>query len=424
MGLTIIQKILKAHTDDKTLRDFVHAKVDFCFGNDITAPLAVKAFNNAGFDKVAYPDRIGFICDHFLPARDKTAANNVKLLRDFSQKYKIKHFYDINNCGIEHVFNIEAGLVQPGKLVIGADSHTCTYGGIGSASFGVGSTDLAVAMHTGKCWFKVPQTIKFVYKGKMPKWLSGKDLMLATIGKIGVDGALYQAMEFSGPVIRKLSMDDRLAMTNMAIEAGGKAGVIEPDELTYKYLKVVQGSKFKFNKSMEKLYSDKDASYSEIIEIDVTGMSLQVACPHLPSNVKPVESLKKIKIRQSVIGSCTNGRITDLRVAAKILKNRKVKKGVRTIIFPGSYAIYRQAEKEGLLKIFAESGCIVSSPTCGPCLGGHSGILDKGESAIATTNRNFIGRMGSPESFVYLSSPAVAAASALTGNITHPEELK
>ena len=410
MGLTLVEKILLRASSSKKLGDFVQARVDFCFGNDITAPLAVKEFDRARLDSVFSPTKIGFVCDHFVPARDLKAANNVKLLREFAKRFKIRHFYDIDTCGIEHVFLIEEGLVYPGALVIGADSHTCTFGGIGAASFGVGSTDLAAAIKSGKCWFKVPQTIKFIYSGKLPKWVSGKDLMLATIGKIGVDGALYKVMEFTGPVINKLDIESRLSMTNMAIEAGAKTGVIEPDTATFNYLRQIQGKKFKFKPSMRKLKSDKNAKYADTIEIDVTKMQPQVACPHLPSNVKPVGKLDKIKVDQVVIGSCTNGRISDLRVAAKILKKRKIKSGLRVLVIPASHTIYAQAEKEGLIKTFIEAGCIVSSPTCGPCLGGHCGILDSGEVAIATTNRNFIGRMGDPKSFVYLSNPAVAAA--------------
>lgn len=423
MGLTLVEKILLKASGQKELRDFVYARVNFCFGNDITAPLAVKEFVKAGFDSVFDNKKIGFVCDHFLPARDLKAANNAKVLKEFSQKYGIKNFFDINECGVEHVFLIEQGLVQPGYLVVGADSHTCTLGGIGSASFGVGSTDLAAAMKEGRCWFKVPETIKFLYKGKLNKWIGGKDLILHTIGKIGVEGANYKVMQFSGPVIDKLGLDDRLTMTNMAIEAGGKTGVIEPDESTLKYLKQVQGKNFKFKGSIKDLKSDTDAKYKEIIEMDVSKLEPQVACPHLPSNTKPVSALKKVELTQVVIGSCTNGRITDLRIAAKILKNRKVKQGLRVVVLPASPQIYKQAEEEGLIRIFMEANCIISPATCGPCLGGHMGILDKGEVALATTNRNFIGRMGSPESFVYLSSAAVAAASALKGKITHPDEV-
>ena len=419
MGLTLIEKILRKHSLSKRLEDFIYAKVDFCFGNDITAPLAVKEFRQAGFRKVFDKSKIGFICDHFTPARDLKAANNVKVLKEFAKAFKIKHFYDIDKCGVEHAFLPEAGIVKPMDLVIGADSHTCTYGAIGAASFGVGSTDLAAAIATGKCWFKVPETIKFVYKGKFPAWVGGKDLILHTIGKIGVDGALYKIMEFSGPAIKNLEMDDRFAMCNMAVEAGGKGGVIEPDEKTLDYARKVN-PKIK-NIKIER--SDADAKYSKIINIDVSRLKPQVACPHLPSNVKSVDKCKKVRIDQVVIGSCTNGRISDLEVSAKILKGKRVKKGLRAIVIPATPKIYQEAEKKKYLEVFHQAGFIVSSPTCGPCLGGHTGILDKGEVALATTNRNFIGRMGHPGSFVYLSSPAVAAASSITGRITNPSEV-
>jgi 3-isopropylmalate/(R)-2-methylmalate dehydratase large subunit len=422
MGLTLVGKILLKASGKKELGGFIYAKVNFCFGNDITAPIAVKEFVKAGFKSVFDNKKIGFICDHFLPARDLKAANNVKFLKEFSRQHNIKNFFDINQCGVEHVFLIEAGLVRPGYLVVGADSHTCTLGAIGAASFGVGSTDLAAVMKEGRCWFKVPQTIKFIYKGKIGKWIGGKDLILHTIGRIGVEGANYRVMEFSGPVVKALPMEDRLTMTNMAIEAGAKTGVVEPDEITFNYLEKVSGIRYRVS-GYKDLKSDKNAKYENIVEIDVTKLEPLVACPHLPSNVKPVSALSKIALTQVVIGSCTNGRISDLRIAAEILKNKKVKKDLRVMVIPATPNIYKQTEREGLLKIFLEAGCIVSSPTCGPCLGGHTGILDKGEVALATTNRNFIGRMGHPESFVYLSGPAVAAASAIKGRIAHPREI-
>ena len=318
------------------------------------------------------------------------------------------------------------GMLGPGDLVIGADSHTCTYGALGAYASGVGSTDLARAFIDGKCWFKVPPTVKFVYTGKLKKWVGGKDLILYTIGKIGVDGALYKVMEFSGPVIKALSMDGRFSMSNMAIEAGARAGLIEPDAITMEYVKESQKAKAKskkYNSKVKSLKSDKDAVYEKIYEWDVSGLQPQVACPHLPSNVKPASELGNIKLDQVVIGSCTNGRISDLRIAAKILKGRKVKAGLRLIIFPATQKIYLEAVKEGLAEIFVRSGGVFSTPTCGPCLGGHMGILTEGETCLATTNRNFLGRMGSPKSFVYLSGPAVAAASAITGRITHPEKI-
>jgi 3-isopropylmalate/(R)-2-methylmalate dehydratase large subunit len=417
MGLTLIEKILKKKSVNKKLDDFIYAKVDFCFGNDITAPLAVKEFEKAKFNSVYNSKKIGFFCDHFVPARDLKAANNVKTLKNFAEKFKIKHFYDTNVCGIEHVFLPEQGLAKPGDLIIGADSHSCTYGALGAASFGVGSTDLAAAFKEGACWFKRPETIKLSYSGKLPDWFSGKDLILYTIGKIGVSGALYKVMEFSGPVIKALSIEDRFTICNMAIEAGAKTGIIEPDNKTVKYIKEV----IPRIKNVPLLKSDKDANYSEVIEFDISSLNPQVACPHLPSNVTDVGKLKNIKLDQVVVGSCTNGRLKDLAQAAKVLKNKTIKKGLRAIVIPGSRKVYLEAVKKGYIKIFHAAGFMVSPPTCGPCLGGHTGILDKGEVALATTNRNFIARMGDPGSLVYLSNPAVAAASSITGKITHPD---
>jgi 3-isopropylmalate/(R)-2-methylmalate dehydratase large subunit len=430
MGLTLIEKILIKHSLSKKLEDFIYAKVDFCFGNDITAPLAIKKFLEVKFENVFDNKKIGFICDHFLPARDFKSANNVKLLKEFAKKFKIKNCFDINNCGIEHVFLVEKGLIRPYQLIVGADSHTCTLGALGCAAFGVGSTDLAAVMREGKIWLRVPPTIKFIYKGKLKKWVRGKDLILYTIGKIGVDGALYKVMEFSGEVIKKLNMEDRFTMTNMAVEAGAKTAIIEPDGITWEYLIKTTDYRLStrggstFGGQTTDLKSDKDAKYEQIIEIDVSKIEPQVACPHLPANVEPVKNLRKVKLTQVFIGSCTNGRISDLRLAAKILRGRKVKEGLRVIIIPATPKIYKQAEKEGLIKIFLEAGCIICPPSCGPCLGGHSGILDKGEVALATSNRNFIGRMGHPDSFVYLSNAGVAAASAIKGRITHPQEIE
>jgi len=419
MGLTLIQKILLKHSGQKNLDDFVYAQVDFCFANDITGPLAVREFEKAGFPTVFNTQKIGFICDHFTPAKDLKAANNVVFLKAFSKKHHLKHFYDINVAGIEHAFIPEQGLIKPGYLVIGADSHTCTYGAMGLASFGVGSTDLAACFYTGKCWFRVPETILFNYNGKVPKWTSAKDLILYTIGRIGVDGASYKVMQFAGSAIRTLSMDGRFTMCNMAIEAGGKTGLIAADAITERFCKE---RRIKIAKK-DVITADADARYERVYDFDVTDIEPQVAAPHLPSNVKPVSAFKKVRVDQVVIGSCTNGRIEDLKIAAQILKKKKVKSSVRTIIFPATYDIYKEALTKGYIAALEEAGCIISSPTCGPCLGGHSGILAKGEVAIATTNRNFIGRMGHTESFVYLSSPAVAAASALTGRITHPGEV-
>lgn len=417
MSHTIAEKILLAHSGKKEIAagEFIEAKVDVALGNDITAPIAIEEFKKAGFKKVFDKNKIVLVPDHFAPAKDLKSANQCKILADFSKEQGIVNYFEVGCMGIEHALLPEKGLVLPGDLIIGADSHTCTYGALGAYSTGVGSTDLARSYVDGRIWLKVPGTIKFIFKGKLNKWVGGKDLILFTIGKIGVDGALYKVMEFSGPVIRSLIMDDRFAMSNMAIEAGARAGIIEPDATTKKYVS-------QFHKRKPVFYlSDKDAYYDKVYEWDVTGLEPQVACPHLPSNVKPVSELKKIKIDQVVIGSCTNGRISDLRVSAKILKGKKVSPGLKLIVIPATQKIYLEAVKEGLAEIFVKAGGIFSTPTCGPCLGGHMGILTEGEVCLATTNRNFIGRMGHPKSFVYLSNPAVAAASSINGYISHPE---
>ncbi|MFA5145309.1 MAG: 3-isopropylmalate dehydratase large subunit [Candidatus Omnitrophota bacterium] len=418
MPYTIAEKILLAHTDKKEIRpgQFIEVKLDLALGNDITAPIAIEEFRKSGFKKVFDKKRIVLVPDHFAPAKDQRSANQCRILADFAKEQGIKNYFEVGRMGIEHALLPEQKLVLPGDMVIGADSHTCTYGALGCYATGVGSTDLARAFIDGKCWLKVPTTVKFIYKGKLNKWVGGKDLILFTIGDIGVDGALYKVMEFSGPVIRGLCMDDRLAMSNMAIEAGGRAGIIEPDAVTLEYIRPAPRKYKIYN-------SDKDAVYEKIYEYDLSKLEPQVACPHLPSNVKPVSALKKVGIGQVVIGSCTNGRISDLRIAARILKGKKIKPGLRLIVFPATQKIYLQAVKEGLAEIFVKAGGIFSTPTCGPCLGGHMGILTEGEVCLATTNRNFIGRMGSPGSFVYLANPAVAAASAITGKITHPAAL-
>jgi len=418
MAYTIAEKILLKHSGQKSIKpgEFIEAKVDVALANDITAPLAISEFKKSGFRKVFNKNKIVLVPDHFAPAKDLKSANQCKILADFAREQGIKNYFEIGCMGIEHALLPEKGIVMPGDLIVGADSHTCTYGALGAYATGMGSTDLARAYIDGKCWLKVPASIKFVYKGKLNKWVGGKDLILYTIGQIGVDGALYKVMEFCGPVIRKLGMDDRFSMCNMAIEAGARAGLIEPDEKTKQY---VAG----FKRKPKFYYSDADAHYEKTYEWDVTNLEPQVACPHLPSNVKPASSLKDIKIDQSVIGSCTNGRISDLRIAAALLKGKKVARGVKLIVFPATQKIYLQAVKEGLAEVFVRAGGVFSTPTCGPCLGGHMGILADGEVAIATTNRNFLGRMGSPKSFVYLSNPAVAAASAITGKITHPARI-
>lgn len=419
MGMTIAEKILAAHSNKKevTPGEIINANLDIVLANDITAPIAIKEFEKLGVNDVFDKEKIALIPDHFTPQKDIKAAEQCKLLREFALKYKIKYYYEVGRVGIEHALLPEEGIVLPGDLVIGADSHTCTYGALGAFATGVGSTDVAIAFATGECWFKVPESIKFIYYGKLKKWVSGKDLILYTIGDIGVDGASYMAMEFSGETIEILPMSGRMTMCNMAIEAGAKTGIIIPDKITEEYVKPRTKRVYKF------YTSDPDAYYTEIKEYDCSQISPMVACPHLPSNVKPARELSHVKIDQVVIGSCTNGRLEDLREAAMILKGKKVHPEVRMIIIPATQKIYMQALKEGLIEIFIEAQAAVSTPTCGPCLGGHMGILARGEKAIATTNRNFVGRMGHPESEVYLSSPAVAAASGILGRIGTPEEL-
>jgi len=421
MGMTMIEKIIAAHSDQDELKpgDIVNARVDMVLGNDITTPVAVNEFNKIGVDKVFDKERIAIVPDHFVPNKDIKAAEQVNMIRKFAKKHEITNFFEVGQMGIEHVLLPEKGLTLPGEIIIGADSHTCTYGALGALGTGVGSTDMAAAMAAGKAWFKVPPTIKIVYKGELKPYVSGKDLILYTIGKIGVDGALYKAMEFTGEAIENLSMDGRMTMSNMAIEAGGKAGLIAADEKTEAYLKG------RAQRDYTVRNADPDAEYEEVIEIDVSHISPQVAFPSLPENTKGIDKIdEKIEIQQSVIGSCTNGRIEDLRVAAEILKGQKVDKNVRCLVFPGTQAIYKQAMNEGLFDSFIDAGAAVSTPTCGPCLGGHMGILAEGEKAISTTNRNFVGRMGSTKSEVYLASPAVAAASAVKGYIAGPEEVK
>ncbi|TDX50936.1 3-isopropylmalate dehydratase large subunit [Orenia marismortui] len=419
MGMTMVEKILAAHAGKDKVKagELVNAKLDLVLGNDVTTPVAVKEFQKIGIENVFDKDRIAIVPDHFVPNKDINSAEQVKMIREFANDKEITNFFELGEMGIEHCLLPEQGLVGPGDIVIGADSHTCTYGALGALATGIGSTDMAAGMATGEAWFKVPETIKFVYKGELQKWVSGKDLILYTIGDIGVDGALYKAMEFTGPVIENLSMDSRFTMSNMAIEAGGKCGLIEADETTLEYVKD------RAQRDWTVYKSDEDAEYAEVIEYDVSNIEPQVAFPHLPENTKGISQVGDIKIDQSVIGSCTNGRIEDLRVAAEILKDKKKADHVRLIIFPGTQEIYKQAMKEGLIEIFIDAGAAVSTPTCGPCLGGHMGILAKGERSIATTNRNFVGRMGHPESEVYLSNPAVAAASAIAGKIVSPDEV-
>jgi 3-isopropylmalate/(R)-2-methylmalate dehydratase large subunit len=420
MGKTMVEKILSAHTDTDNFKigDIINVRVDFAFANDITAPLAIKYFKESGAKEVFDRKKIGLIPDHFTPNKDIKSAEQCKLLREFAQEYKIENYFEVGKMGIEHVLLPEKGLILPGDVVVGADSHTDTSGALGAFAIGVGSTDLAAIMALGEVWLKVPPTIKFIYSGKLNKWVSGKDLILYTISKIGVDGANYQVMEFSGEVIKRLSMDNRFTMCNMAVEAGAKTAIIEPDQITLEYL---QG---RTTRPYQLYKSDSEASYEKVIEFEVSKIEPQVAFPHLPENAKPISEVGYIKIDQSIIGSCTNGRIEDLRIAAEVLKGQQVYPEVRLIIIPATQDIYLQALREGLIDLFVSAGAAVSTPTCGPCLGGYMGILAKGERAISTTNRNFVGRMGHPESEVYLASPAVAAASAVAGRIVSPEEVK
>ena len=419
MAMTMTQKILAAHAGLSEVKpgQLIEAKLDLVLGNDITSPVAIREFKKFGCDCVFDCDKVALVPDHFTPNKDIKAAEQCKTVREFANKMNITNYFEVGEVGIEHALLPEKGLVVAGDAVIGADSHTCTYGALGAFSTGVGSTDMAAAMATGKAWFKVPAALKFNLYGKKQGYVSGKDVILHIIGMIGVDGALYKSMEFTGEGLADLTMDDRLCMANMAIEAGGKNGIFEVDDKTVEYIKEHSTKPYKIYKA------DPDAEYEATYDIDLSKIRPTVACPHLPSNTRTIDEVGDVAIDQVVIGSCTNGRIEDLRVAASILKNRHVKKGVRCIVIPGTQKIYLQAIHEGLVDIFINAGAIFSMPTCGPCLGGHMGILAKGERAVSTTNRNFVGRMGHPESEVYLASPAVAAASAVTGKIQNPETL-
>jgi 3-isopropylmalate/(R)-2-methylmalate dehydratase large subunit len=419
MSMTITQKILAAHAG----RDSVHpgeiimADVDLALGNDVTAPIAIKILRDNEISKVFDRDKIALVPDHFAPNKDIASAEQCRQMREFAHDYDITHYFELGEMGIEHALLPEKGLVLPGDLVVGADSHTCTYGALGSFSMGVGSTDLAGAMISGKAWFKVPTSIRFVFSGKLKPWVGGKDLILFTIGRIGVDGALYRSMEFTGETIDTLPMSDRLAMCNMAIEAGAKNGIIAPDEITEQYVKGRASREYTFYSS------DPDALYDEVHEYDASAIDLQVAFPHLPENARPVGDARDVSIDQVVVGSCTNGRLEDLQQAAEVLRGHRVARGVRMIVIPATPLIYRQAMDDGLFEVFLDAGAVISTPTCGPCLGGHMGVLAEGERAVATTNRNFVGRMGHPGSEIYLSGPAVAAASAVAGVISSPEDL-
>jgi len=419
MGMTIVEKILASHAglDRVVPGQLVEARVDRVLANDITAPIAIREFRQAGAERVFDPQRIILVPDHFAPNKDIASAEQCKLVREFAREQQLAHYFEVGRMGIEHALLPEQGLVLPGEIIIGADSHTCTHGALNAFATGVGSTDVAAAMIAGELWFKVPETMKFVFSGQLRPWVSGKDLILFIIGDIGVDGALYRAMEFGGDAIDRLSMDGRLTMANMAIEAGGKCGIFATDAVTEAYLKG------RATQPWSPVAADADARYCCVKHYRCEDIEPQVAFPHSPDNTRPISAVGTVPIHQAVVGSCTNGRIEDLRAAAAILKGRKTAPGVRLIIFPATQAIYLQALREGLLETFIEAEAVVSTPTCGPCLGGHMGILARGETAIATTNRNFVGRMGHPESFVYLANPAVTAASAVLGRIGSPDEL-
>lgn len=419
MGMTMTQKILAAHAGLPSVKagQLINASLDIVLGNDITTPVAINEFEKAGFDSVFDRRRINIVLDHFAPNKDIKAAEQSKQCREFAHKYDIENFYDVGEMGVEHALLPEKGIVTAGDCIIGADSHTCTYGAVGAFSTGVGSTDMAAGMATGKCWFKVPSAIKIVLSGKLGKWVSGKDVILDIIGKIGVDGALYQSMEFCGEGVSSLNIDDRLTICNMAIEAGAKNGIFPVDDITREYLDA------RTQREYTVYEADEDAEYTQTIEINLSELEPTVSYPHLPENTHPVSEASDIKIDQVVIGSCTNGRISDMETAYEILKGKKVKKGVRVIIIPATMAIYKECITRGYMEAFIDAGCVVSTPTCGPCLGGYMGILASGERCISTTNRNFVGRMGHTSSEVYLASPAVAAASALTGYISNPKEV-
>jgi 3-isopropylmalate/(R)-2-methylmalate dehydratase large subunit len=418
MGMTLAEAILAAHVGAPVHPgQLIDVPVDLVLANDITAPIAIREFEKIGVGKVFDRDKVVLVPDHFTPNKDIPSAEQCQQVRLFARRQELTHYFEVGRLGIEHVLLPEQGLVVPGDVVVGADSHTCTYGALGAFATGMGSTDIAVAMATGRIWMKVPPTFRFIYRGERRPWVGGKDLILYTIGKIGVDGARYMAMEFAGPAIESLPMDDRFTMSNMAIEAGGKAGLIAVDDVTRAYLAEHARRPYR------EFRSDPDAVFAETLEIDVSEIEPQVAFPHLPSNTRPISQVGNIPIDQVVIGSCTNGRIGDMRLAAEILRGRSVHPNVRCIVIPGSQEVMRQMIREGLAEVFLDAGAAISTPTCGPCLGGHMGILAAGERCVSTTNRNFIGRMGHRTSEVYLAGPAVAAASAVLGRIAGPDEL-
>jgi 3-isopropylmalate/(R)-2-methylmalate dehydratase large subunit len=419
MGQTLAEKILAAHAglEEVDSGQFVEVNTDVVLSNDITAPIAIREFEKLGVARVFDPERVVIVLDHFTPNKDIKAAEQSRTVREFARAQGLSHFFDVGCMGIEHVLLPELGLIGPGDVVVGADSHTCTYGALGAFATGMGSTDVAVAMATGRTWMRVPESIRIHYHGELQLWVGGKDLILYTIGQIGVSGALYKAIEFAGPAVNALSMDGRSTMANMVVEAGAKAGLFPVDDVTRAY---VDG---RVSRPYRVYEADDDASYAQVIEVDVGRIEPQVAIPHLPENTRPVSEIGDVPIDQSVIGSCTNGRLEDLRTAAELMRGRQVHPDVRCIVIPGSQQVYLDAVREGLVEVFVKAGAAVSTPTCGPCIGGHMGVLAAGERAVSTTNRNFRGRMGHPESEVYLAGPAVAAASALKGRIVHPGDL-
>lgn len=419
MGMTMTQKILAAHAGKASVAagELIEAKLDLVLGNDVTTPVAITEFENAGFTKVFDKDKIAIVLDHFTPCKDINAAKLSLQARTFAKKHNITNFFDVGTMGIEHALLPEKGLIAAGECCIGADSHTCTYGALGAFSTGIGSTDMCAGMASGRAWFKVPAAIQFYLTGELQPWVSGKDVILHIIGMIGVDGALYKSMEFAGPGVASLSMDDRFTIANMAIEAGAKNGIFPVDEKTEEYMKG------RVNRPYTAYAADEDAEYEQVIHIDLSKIEPTVSLPHLPSNTKTVKEVAGMDIQQCVIGSCTNGRISDLRIAAKVMEGKEVAEGVRCIVIPATQEVYMQALKEGLIETFITAGAVVSTPTCGPCLGGHMGVLYAGERAISTTNRNFVGRMGHVKSEVVLASPAVAAASAVKGTICTPDDI-
>lgn len=419
MGMTMTEKILANHAGLDFVKpgQFIKAKIDLVMGTDATFPVSLNEYRKAEFKKVFNKGKVILVMDHFTPNKDVKSAENCRLCREFAKEVDLKYFYDTGQVGIEHVLLPEQGFVAPGEVIIGGDSHTCTYGALGAFSTGMGSTDITGGIATGETWFKVPSTIKFNFIGKLKPWVSGKDIIIWIINKIGVSGALYKAMEFDGEGLKELSIDDRFTISNMAIEAGGKNGIFAVDEETLSYLAE------RVHRDFQVYHSDKDAEYEKIIDVDLSQIELMVAFPHLPSNARPVQDAGKVDIDEIFIGSCTNGRLSDLEIAAKILKDKKVAKWLRVLIIPATPKIYEEAMDRGYLKTFLDAGCAISTPTCGACGGGHMGLLGKGERVLSTSNRNFVGRMGHIQSEIYLSSPAVAAASAITGKITSPEEI-